>query len=120
MNFKYCSKEAEVEKLSNKKRIKKEARITEQRGRRIPIQLQKAVDSEIQRLLREGHIEGVNDIKDAAFMQPTVITVKKDRSVKIALDARALNHAIDKDKYQMPNLENLLGMVSEKTGFRKR
>ena len=53
-------------------------------------------------------------------MQPTVITVKKDRSVKIALDARALNHAIDKDKYQMPNLENLLGMVIEKTGFRKR
>ena len=48
------------------------------------------------------------------FIQPTVITVKKDRSVKIALDARALNQAIDKDKYQMPNLDNLLDMVAEK------
>ena len=48
------------------------------------------------------------------FIQPTVITVKKDRSVKIALDARALNQAIVKDKYQMPNLENLMNMVSEK------
>ena len=34
--------------------------------------------------------------------------------MKIALDARALNQAIDKDKYQMPNLDNLLDMVAEK------
>ena len=61
-----------------------------------------------------GHIEKINEIKDDVFIQPTVITVKKDRSVKIALDARALNRAIDKDKYQMPNLENLLDMVAEK------
>ena len=40
--------------------------------------------------------------------------MKKDRSVKIALVARALNQAIDKDKYQMPNLDNLLDMVAEK------
>ena len=43
-----------------------------------------------------------------------MITVKKDRSVKIALDARALNQAIDEDKYQMPNLDNLLDMVAER------
>ena len=54
------------------------------------------------------------EIKDDPFIQPTVITVKKDRSVKIALDARALNQAIYKDKYQMPKLENLLDMVAEK------
>ena len=34
--------------------------------------------------------------------------------MKIALDARALNKAIDKDKYQMPILNNLLDMVAEK------
>ena len=34
--------------------------------------------------------------------------------MKIALDARALNKASDKDKYQMPNLDNLLDMVAEK------
>ena len=48
------------------------------------------------------------------FIQPTVITVKKDRSVKIALDARALNQAKEKDKHQLPNVENLLDMVAEK------
>ena len=58
--------------------------------------------------------EQINEITDDVFIQPTVMTVKKDRSVKIALDARALNQAIEKDKYQMPNLENLLDMVAEK------
>ena len=86
-------------KLKNyevKIRLKEDARIVQQKGRRIPFQLQKAVDEEIKRLLQSGHIEKVNEIKDDVFIQPTVITVKKDRSVKIALDARALNQAIDK------------------------
>ena len=34
--------------------------------------------------------------------------------MKFALDARALNQAIDKDKYQMPKLDNLLDIVAEK------
>ena len=94
--------------------MRPEAKTTQQKGRRIPIQLQKAVDEEIKSLLKDGHIEKIDGIKDDVFIQPTVITVKKDRSVKIALDARALNQAIDKDKYQMPNLDNLLDMVAEK------
>ena len=70
-------------------------------------------------MLKEGNIEKINEIKDDVFIQPTVITVKKDRSVKIALDARALNQAIEKDKNQMPNLENLLDMVAEKLDTEK-
>ena len=42
-----------------------------------------------------------------------MITVKKDRSVKTAVDARALNENIVKDKYMMPNLDNLMDMVAE-------
>ena len=76
--------------------------------------MQKAVDEENKRLLKKAHIEKVDEIKDDVFIQPTVITVKKDRSVKIAFDARALNTTIDKDKYQVPNLENLLDTVAEK------
>ena len=94
--------------------MKDGTRITQQKGRRIPIQLQDQVDSEITNLLDQGHIERVDTIKDDVFIQPVVITVKKDRSVKIALDARALNDSIAKDKYQMPNLENLMDMVAEK------
>ena len=38
---------------------------------------------------------------------------KKDKSVKVALDARALNESIAKDKYQMPHLDNLIVMIAE-------
>ena len=93
---------------------KSEAKITQQKGRRKPIQLQQQVDKETEKLLKEGHIEKVDKIQDDVFIQPTVITVQKDKSVKIALDARALNQSIAKDKYQMPNLDNLIDMIAEK------
>ena len=47
------------------------------------------------------------------LIQPVVIIVKKDRSVKIALDARSLSNAILNNKYQMPNLESLIEKVAE-------
>ena len=78
------------------------------------IQLQNQVDKEIDKLLKEGHTEKVDQIQDDVFIQPTVNTVEKDKSVKIALDARALNQSIAKDKYQMPNLDNLIDMIAEK------
>ena len=58
-------------------------------------------------------IEKVTEVTDKEFIQPIVITVKRDKSVKIALDARALNNELIKDKYQMPNLEHLVDMVAE-------
>ena len=94
--------------------MKDGTRVTQQKGRRIPIQLQEQIDKEIQNLLEQGHIQKVNNIKDDVFIQPVVITVKKDQSVKLALDARALNNSIAKDKYQMPNLENLMDMIADK------
>ena len=94
--------------------MKEDAKTTEQKGRRISIHLQNQVDNEINKLQKEGHIEKVGKIQDDVFIQPTVITVKKDTSVKIALDARALNQSIAKDKYQMPILENLIDMIAEK------
>ena len=71
------------------------------------------MEAEIEKLLEEGHIRKVGKINDEVFIQPVVITVKKDKSVKIALDARSLNDAIQKDKYQMPNLDTLMEQVAE-------
>ena len=109
-----CKRQGKVNNYQIKINLKPEAKVFQQKGRRIPIQLQKAVDEEIKRLLKEGHIEKIMEIKNDVFIQLTVITVKKDRSMKIALDARALNQAIEKDKYQMPNLDNLVDFVAEK------
>ena len=83
-------RQGKVNNYKIKINLKSEATVSQQKGRRIPIQLQKAVDKEISWLLKEGHIEKIDEIKDDVFIQPTVITVKKDRSVKIALHIRAL------------------------------
>ena len=77
-------------------KMKDGTRVTQQKGRRIPIQLQEQVDQEIKNLLEQGHIEKVNNIKEDVFIQTVVITVKKDRSVNLALDARALNTSLQK------------------------
>ena len=87
--------------------------MTQQKGRRVPLQLQTAVEAEITKLIKEGHIRRFDRINDEVFIQPTVITVKRDKTVKIALDARQLNNGIQKDNYQMPNLDNLMEQVAE-------
>ena len=68
------------------------------------------MEVEKDKLLKEGHIRKIEKINDEV---PVVIIVKKDKTVKIARDARSLNEAISKDKYQIPNLDNLMQQVAE-------
>ena len=93
---------------------KENAQTTQLKGRGTPILLQNDVDAELQKLLKDRHIVKVEKNQDDVFIQLTVITVIKDKSVKIALDARALNESIAKDKYRMPILDNLFTMIAEK------
>ena len=59
---------------------------TERLPRNIP--LQESVNKEVDRLIPEGHIVNVQEIREDVFIQPMVITVRKDRSVKTILVAR--------------------------------
>ena len=47
-------------------------------------------------------------------MSPAVITVKKDKSIKLALDSKKLNEVTTKRKAQMPNMEELISRISRK------
>ena len=73
-------------KHKNHVRLHEGAMVKQQIGRHVLIQLQES-RKKINRLLPEGHIVKVGEIKDGVFLQPTVTTVKKDRSIKISLDA---------------------------------
>ena len=68
---------------------------------------------ELKKLLSEGHIEKLLNSSDQFFISPIVITVKKDQSIKIALDSKFLNKAINKKKYQMPNIDSLIQTISQ-------
>ena len=103
-----------VNGLEAKIQLKENAKLIQQKGRPIPIHLQQSVEKEIEKLIKQGHIEKANNIDENCFVSPAVITVKKDKSVKIALDSRKLNEITVKRKAQMPNMEELISRISRK------
>ena len=62
--------------------------------------------------MKSGHLEQLETIEEGCFVSPVVITVKKDKTVKIALDARKLNESCTKKRPHMPNMEELLNQIS--------
>ena len=84
-----------------------------QKGRRVPINLQPRVTAELERLQKAGHIEKLSSCSDEHLKSPIVITVKKDQSIKLALDSKVLNKALHKNKYQMPNIDMLIDTISQ-------
>ena len=52
--------------------------VTHQKGRIIPIHLQRKVKIELDKLLNEGHFEKLSNCSDQFLFSPIVITVKKD------------------------------------------
>ena len=86
---------------------------THQKARRVPINLLDKVSDELKKLSKQGHIEKLQECSDKNFISPIVITVKKDKSVKLALDSKVLNKAIHKYQYQMPNIDSLIDSISQ-------
>ena len=84
----------------------------QEKGRRNPIHIQEKVQAELSKLLSEGHITKL-DKCTSDFIAPIVVTVKKDGSIKLALDAKLINKQLYNNKYQMPNVGGLLDGVSQ-------
>ena len=53
------------------------------------------------------------------FLSPIVITVKKDGSVKLALELREVKKQVHKNKYQIPNIEELIDTVGQTISEKK-
>ena len=78
------------------------------------IHSQHLVGKQIDKLMKQGHIEKANNIDENCFVSPAVMWVTKDESVKIALDSPRLNEIIIKRMTQMPNIEELISRISRK------
>ena len=81
--------------------------------RRMPINLQEEVKNELKKLLDEKHIVKNSSFPDKYFISPKVVTIKKDQTIKLALDSKVLNKAIHKNKHQMPNIDTLSESISQ-------
>ena len=82
-----------------------------QKARPVPLHLQENVGRELEKLIKSGHLEKMKDVDEDCFVSPAVITVKSDKSVRIALDSWKLNDSCIKMRPHMPNMEELLYQV---------
>ena len=119
--FKYLLyNNTEIKDTVVKINLKENANIIQQKGRPIPILLQDQVAEELKRLIKNGYLERATEINEDCFVSPAVITIKKDKSIKIALDSRKLNEATIRRKAQMPNMEELISRISRKISEEKK
>ena len=64
-------------------------------------------------MLDENHIIKFSSCPDKYFISPIFVILKKDHTIKLALDSKILSKAIHKNKYQMPNIGMLIESISQ-------
>ena len=82
------------------------------KGRKVPLHLLNKVKTELNRMEQKGHIVKLNKSDEDCFISPIVITRKKDGSINLALDSKLINNQIFKNKYQMPNIHELIDNIA--------
>ena len=83
------------------------------KGRKVPIHLQDRVTAEIKKLIKNKHIEKLEKSRTDHFIAPIVLTAKKDGTIKLALNAKPMNAQIWQNKYQMPNMHELIDSAAQ-------
>ena len=76
---------------------------SQHKGRTVTLHLLDKVQNELQKLIGDKQIIKMDKCSEE-LIRPVVITVKKDNTVKIALDSKKLNYAIHKKKYQFQSI----------------
>ena len=64
-------------------------------------------------IIRDKHIEKLDKCKTDHSIAPIELTAKKDRSIKLALNAKNMNAQIWKKKYQMPDMHELIDSAAQ-------
>ena len=82
------------------------------KGRRVPLHLLDSVKVELNRMEKKGHIVKLSKSDEDGFISPKVITLKKDGRIKLVLDSKLLNEQIFNNKYQMPNIHELIDNIA--------
>ena len=84
----------------------------QQKARPILYHLQDEVKHELDRVVKSGHLERLETIEEDCFVYPVVTTLKKDKSVKIAVDSRKLNKHCMKKRPHLPNMDEFSNQIS--------
>jgi hypothetical protein len=111
-----------IGKLKNTKvklHIDKTVRPVAQRHRRTPFHIRPQVEREIDKLLQEDIIEKVEG-EPTPWVSPIVTPPKKDpNSIRLCVDMREANRAIQRERHQMPTVEELIHDLNGASVFSK-
>ena len=103
-----------IKDLSVKINLKEGTQLIQQKGRPLLLNLQEQVAKELKRLIKNGYQQRATKVTEDCSVSPAVIKVKRDKSIKIALDSRKLNEITIKRNTQLPIMEELTSKISEK------
>ena len=86
--------------------------------RRTPFQLRQKVDAKIKELLDEDIIEAVVDTP-TSWVNPVVIVPKANNEIRLCIDMRRANEAIQRVRHPIPTVDELLQSMNGSTVFSK-
>lgn len=97
--------------------IKDNAKGVIQPYRRIPAPLEKLVDDQIDDLQRKGIIEEVKGV--SRWVSPMVAVPKKNGEIRICVDMKRANEAVDRENHPLPTIEDFLPQLGLAEYFSK-
>ena len=67
----------------------------------------------IKKLIKDKHIEKLEKCTTDHFFATIILTAKEDGTIKLALNAKPMNAQIWQNKYQMPNMHELIDSAAQ-------
>ena len=110
-----------IGKLNNQKvklHIRDNVKPVIQPQRRIPYHMRKQVSKELQKLVEQDIIEPVMD-QPTPWISPIVCTPKSDGGIRLCVDMREANQAIDRERHIMPTIQDFKAEVNGSQYFSK-
>ena len=89
-----------------------------QKGRRTPFHLRKKVEKEIATMLKDDIIEEI-DKESTPWVSPIVTPPKKNGDVRMCVDIRMANKAIERERHPMPTIDELIHDLNGSNVFSK-
>ena len=118
---KYCTVFQGQGKLENQKiklHIRDNVKPVIQPQRRIPYHMRKDVSKELKKLEEQDIIEKVAD-QPTPWISPIVATPKKDGGIRLCVDMREANQAIERERHTIPTLQDFKAEVNGSKFFSK-
>ena len=81
--------------------------------RKVPIHIQDRVSEDLMALIKDAHDKKLGKTYFDRFLNPIVITATKYSSIKLAMDTKPLNAQIWKNKYQVPNIPEIIDLAAQ-------